>query len=146
MTYYVAMKGDKEMNLQDLGLHFTDVNLEGYQFECQLISGDVEVLQVVIEGFEEIPVYISATDTQILCIAYLWSEDEVIPESKAEMMDTMLDMNIPMPLSSFSRIQDKYVIFGALSVSSEFDDIVHEVVTLGENSVEALAIMTAFLK
>ena len=134
------------MNLQDLGLHFTDVNLEGYKFECQLISGEVEVLQIVIEGFEEIPIYISATDMQILCIAYLWSEDEVKAESKTEMMEVMLDMNIPMPLSSFSRIEGRYVVFGALSINSRFEDVVHEVVTLGENSVEAISIMSEFLK
>ena len=134
------------MNLQDLGLHFTDVSLEGYKFECQLIPGEVEVLQVVIEGFEEIPVYISATDTQILCISYLWSEVEVKPELRAEMMEVMLEMNIPMPLSSFSRIQDRYVVFGALSINSGFEDVVHEVVTLGENSVEVLSVMTEFLK
>lgn len=140
------MKGAIKMNLQDLGLHFTDVSLEGYKFECQLIPGEVEVLQVVIEGFEEIPVYISATDIQILCITYLWSEDEVNPELKTEMMEVMLDMNIPMPLSSFSRVQDRYVVFGALSINSGFEDVVHEVVTLGENSVEVLSVMTEFLK
>ncbi len=134
------------MNLQDLGLHFTDVNLEGYKFECQLIPGDVEVLQVVIDGFEELPVYISATDSQIICISYLWTEDEVNPKMKAEMMEVMLDMNIPMPLSSFSRVQNRYVVFGALSINSRLEDVVHEVVTLGENSVEALSIMTEFLK
>ncbi len=134
------------MNLQDLGLHFSDASLEGYKFECQIISGDVEVLQVVIEGFEEIPIYISATDTQILCIAYLWTEDEVNPETRAEMMEVMLDMNIPMPLSSFSRIQDRYVVFGSLAINSRMDDVVNEVVTLGENSVEVLTVMTEFLK
>jgi uncharacterized protein YjfI (DUF2170 family) len=120
--------------------------MEGYKFDCQFIPGEVEVLQVVIEGFEEIPVYISATDTQILCISYLWSEDEVVAETRSEMLEAMLDMNIPMPLSAFSRIQDRYVIFGALSIHSNIDDIVHEVTTLGENSVEVLSMMTDFLK
>lgn len=134
------------MNLQDLGLHFSDVSLEGYKFECQIISGEVDVLQIIIEGFDEIPIYISATDTQILCIAYLWTEDEVQQDLKAQMMEVMLDMNIPMPLSSFSRVQDRYVVFGALSINSTNDDVVHEVITLGENSVEVLSVMTEFLK
>lgn len=134
------------MNLQDLGLHFSNLSLEGYQFDCQIIPGEVEVLQVVIEGFEEIPVYISATDSQILCISYLWSEEEIKPESKQEMLELMLDMNIPMPLSSFSRIQDRYVVFGALAISSRFEEVAHEVVTLGENSVEILSVMSDFLK
>lgn len=134
------------MNLQDLNLHFSDFNLEGYKFDCQLISDEVDVLQITIEGFEEIPIYISATDTQILCIAYLWSEAEVAEKTKTEMLEMMLDMNIPMPLSSFSRIQDQYVIFGSLATNSRPEDIAHEVITLGENSVEALSVMTDFLK
>lgn len=134
------------MNLQDLGLHFSNLSMEGYKFDCQMISGDVEVLQVVVEGFEEIPIYISATNTQILCIAYLWLEEEVKPEAKVEMLEMMLDMNIPMPLSSFSRIQDRYVVFGALATDSRVEDVAHEVITLSENSVEVLTVMTEFLK
>jgi uncharacterized protein YjfI (DUF2170 family) len=61
------------------------------------------------------------------------------------MLEVMLDMNIPMPLSSFSRVQDRYVVFGALSVKSSFEDVVHEVITLGENSVEAIEVMSDFL-
>ncbi len=134
------------MNLQDLGLYLTDASLEGYKFECQLVPGEVEVLQVVIEGFQEIPVYISVTDTQILCITYLFSEDEVNPESKSQMTEQMLEMNIPMPLTSFASIQGRYVVFGALSINSRFEDVAHEVVTLGENSVDALSVMAEYLK
>lgn len=134
------------MNILDLSLHFSDLNIEGYKFDCQIIPGEVEVLQVVIEGFEEIPIYVSASDSQVLCIAYLWAEDEVVEAKKAEMHEIMLDMNIPMPLSSFSRIGDRYVIFGALSKDSRFEDVAHEVITLGENSVEVLSIMAEFLK
>ena len=100
----------------------------------------------MIEGFEEIPIYISTTDAQILCIAYLWSESEVNPNTKSEMLEVMLDMNIPMPLSSFSRIQDRYVVFGALSIHSRAEEVTHEVVTLGENAVEAIGMMAEFLK
>ncbi|ODS24592.1 hypothetical protein AB835_03150 [Candidatus Endobugula sertula] len=134
------------MNLQDLSLHFSDFNLEGYSFDCQLIAGEVDVLQVMIEGFEEVPIYISTTDTQILCIAYLWSESEVAKDTRTEMLEAMLDMNIPMPLSSFSRIQDQYAVFGALATNSRLEDIAHEVITLGENAVEVLSMMSGFLK
>ena len=133
------------MNIQDLALNFSNLNLEGYSFECQVIPGEVEVLQVVLEGFEELPIYISSTDAQILCISYLWSEDEIKRDSKSELLEVMLDMNIPMPLSSFSRVQGRYVVFGALSINSSFEDVVHEVITLGENSVEALEVMSEFL-
>lgn len=134
------------MNLQDLSLYFSGLNEAGYEFECQLIEGEVPVLQVVISGFEELPIYISSTDSQVLCIAYLWTEEEVIGSRKADMLEAMLDLNIPMPLSSFSRIKDRYVVFGALSVNSSFDDVLHEVITLGENSVEVIDLMSEFLK
>jgi len=134
------------MNLQDAALRFSEIaSQEGYRFDCQIISGEVEVLQILVEGFEELPIYLSATDFQILCIVYLWEESEVKPESRSAMIETMMEMNIPMPLSSFSKIDDRYVVFGALSINSNFDEVVHEVVTLSENAVEAIEILEEYL-
>lgn len=119
---------------------------EGFDFEHQIIPGEEEVLQIILVGREEIPVYLTQTDTQILCISYLWSENEIKPESKNELIEMMLDMNIPMPLSSFSRIGDQYAVFGALSTNSSIEDIAHEIVTLSDNSLEAIDVMSEFLK
>jgi uncharacterized protein YjfI (DUF2170 family) len=58
----------------------------------------------------------------------------------------MLELNIPMPLSSFSKIGECYVVFGALSVSSSIDDICHELITVTENAVEALLAMEEFVR
>lgn len=135
------------MNLQDIALRIGETNsVNGFALTCQPLPGDVDLLQVTVEGFDEIPVYLSQTDTQLLCISYLWVEDEVKPELKAEMMEAMLDMNIPMPLSSFSRIGERYVVFGALSINSSFDDIAEEIVTLAENSLDALEALGEYLK
>ena len=119
---------------------------EGFDFEHQIIPGEEEVLQISLTGREEIPVYLTLTDTQILCISYLWSENEIIPDSKSEMIEMMLDMNIPMPLSSFARIGNQYAVFGALSTNSSIEDIAHEIVTLSDNSLEAIDVMSEFLK
>ena len=119
---------------------------EGFDFEHQLIPGEEEVLQISLVGREEIPVYLTQTDTQILCISYLWGENEIKPGSKGELIEMMLDMNIPMPLSSFSRIGDQYAVFGALSTNSSIEDIAHEIVTLSDNSLEAIDVMSEFLK
>ena len=135
------------MNIEDFAVHIAEQgNFQGYQLSCQPIPGEVDVLEISVEGFEELPVYISTTDTQILCITYLWTEDEVKTESRAEMMESLLEMNIPMPLSSFAKIGDRYVIFGALAVSSEKDEVLYEVTTLVENGVEAIAAMEEYLK
>ena len=56
-----------------------------------------------------------------------------------------LEMSIPMPLSSFSKIGDKYVIFGALSIGSTFDDIEHELAVLSNNAIEIIDDMSDYL-
>ena len=134
------------MNTQDLALRFSEVgNYEGYTFECQPIPGEVEVLEITVGDYEELPSYLSASDTQILCITYLWTEAEVRPETRTEMMEEMLELNIPIPLSSFSKIGDRYVIFGSLGVNSTFEDICHEIITLSENAVEAITALEEYL-
>jgi uncharacterized protein YjfI (DUF2170 family) len=117
----------------------------GMVFDCQPISGEVDVLQITVLDREELPIFVSVTDDQILCITYLWGEEEVKPSAVGEMHISMLEMNIPMPLSSFSKIGDKYVIFGALSISSTFTDIEHELGVLSNNALEIIDDMNDYL-
>jgi len=136
------------MNIKEIAEQLDNLNAdsrEGFDFEHQIIPGEEEVLQISLIGREEIPVYLTMADTQILCISYLWNDSEVKPESKGEMIEMMLEMNIPMPLSSFSRIGDQYAVFGALSTNSSIEDIAHEIVTLSDNSLEAIDVMSEFL-
>jgi len=136
------------MNIHTIADHLNslaDNSDTGMSFDCQPISGDVDVLQISILGREELPVFISVTDDQILCISYLWGTEEVKPTSLNAMHESMLEMNIPMPLSSFSKIGDKYVVFGALSINSSFDDIEHELTELSNNAVEVIDDMSDYL-
>jgi uncharacterized protein len=122
-----------------------DDSVTGMTFDCQPISGEVDVLQVTLLGREELPIFVSVTDDQILCITYLWGAEEVKTNSINDMHVTMLEMNIPMPLSSFSKIGDKYVIFGALAISSTFSDIEHELTVLSNNALEVIDDMSEYL-
>ena len=134
------------MNTRDLALRISDLSsFEGYEFDCQPIPGDTEVLQITLREFEELPSFVSVTDTQILCITYLFTEDEVKPESRTELLEEMLELNIPMPLSSFAKLGDRYVVFGALAVNSDIEDICHEMTTLTENAVESIDALEEFL-
>ena len=45
----------------------------GLQVQLQPIPGDVPVIQVSIEGREELPIFITSSDTQVLCMCYLWT-------------------------------------------------------------------------
>ena len=135
------------MNIEDLAMRISDLtSFDGYQLECQPIPGEIDVLQITVGDFDELPTYVSVTDTQILCITYLFTEDEVKPESRTEMLEEMLELNIPIPLSAFSKIGDRYVIFGALSVSSSIEDIGHEIITLTENAVESITALEDYLR
>lgn len=136
------------MNIHKIANHLNalaDNSETGMVFDCQPISGEVDVLQTTVIGREELPIFVSVTDDQVLCITYLWGQDEVKPEGLAEMHESMLEMSIPMPLSSFSKIGDKYVIFGALSINSTFDDIEHELSVLSNNAVEIIDDMSEYL-
>jgi len=135
------------MNIQDLAKQLSDLqSFDGYEFECQPIPGEVDVLQVTVGDFEELPSYVSITDTQVLCITWLFTDDEVKAESRDDMMEEMLELNIPIPLSAFAKIGDRYVIFGALSINSSIEDICQELITLSENAVEAITVLEEFLK
>ena len=136
------------MNIHTIADHLNslaDNSDTGMSFDCQPISGEVDVLQVTILGREELPIFVSVTDDQILCISYLWGVEEVKPNSIEAMHESMLEMNIPMPLSSFSKIGDKYVIFGALSINSTFNDIEHELAVLSNNAIEIIDDMSEYL-
>jgi uncharacterized protein YjfI (DUF2170 family) len=136
------------MNIHKIADHLNllaDNSDTGLLFDCQPISGEVDVLQITITDREELPIFVSVTDDQVLCITYLWGEDEVKAEKRVAMLEAMLEMNIPMPLSSFAKIGDKYVIFGALAISSSFVDIEHELAVLSNNAIEVIDDMDEFL-
>jgi uncharacterized protein YjfI (DUF2170 family) len=133
------------MDLQELSIKLADHQQEGNGFESFLISGEQDVLQVVVEGFDEMPIFVTVTDEQMLCISYLFGQDELKEGVADELNATLLRLNVPMPLSSFAVIDDKYTIFGSLSVNSSFDDIAHELVTLADNAIDALETIEEYL-
>jgi len=63
------------------------------RFDCQLVPGEIEVLQVIVNELDEFPVYASVTDTQLLFITYLWTEADVNVEQRTNMLESMLDIN-----------------------------------------------------
>ena len=132
-------------HLNDLAIKLSDTDWEGRAFNCLPIQGDQEVLQVTLSDQDEIPLYVTITETQILCIAYLFKESEVNSDKLSELNNFCLQLNVPMPLSAFAKIGEQYVLFGALSTQSHFEDIQKELVTLGENASEALEALEDYL-
>ena len=120
--------------------------LGGSSVQLQPIPGDVPVIQVNIEGRDELPIFVTCSDSQILCMCYLWSDDEVRSERRAELLQTLLDLNPSVPLSSFGRIGERYVLFGALARDGRVDDVAKEIAVLSDNAIDALDALSEFLK
>jgi len=118
---------------------------DDFSFTVSPIPGDVEVLQIIIEDREELPIFVSVSNEQVLCIAYLFKENEVKEGMLNDMNHAMLAANISIPLSAFAKIDTQYVIYGALSVGSQLNDIIHELDVLASNTIEAIEAMDAYL-
>lgn len=134
------------MNTNDLALRITDIGrFQGQVLECQPIPGLSEVLQVTVQGYEELPAFVSITDSQILSITNLFLETEVNPQLRSKLFEEMLELNIPMPLSSFAKLGDRFVMSGSMSIHSSIEDICREIITVTENAVEALDALEEYL-
>ena len=71
---------------------------------------------------------------------------EIMSAGNVDAMNkTMLAANISIPLSSFALVDDQYVIYGALSVNSSLEDIVHDIEVLSSNTIEAIDAMSDYL-
>jgi uncharacterized protein YjfI (DUF2170 family) len=119
--------------------------LSGAPVSFQPIPGEIPVIQVVIGGREELPIFVTASRTQILCICYLWTDAEVIPARRGELMEVLLELNPAIPLSSFGRVDGRYMLFGALSQDARADDIANEIATLSDNALDALDALSKYL-
>jgi len=128
-----------QQKLQQLAVGLNGALLDnGLSLASEVLAGEVDVLLTTVEQREEFPIYITVDESQILCITYLWTESEVDPDKRIELLDTLLSMNIPMPLSSFSKIGNQYVIFGALSTHSSLEEILEELHVLSDNTLTAV--------
>ncbi len=123
---------------------------DGLVLSAEIINHDDSeqetLLKVEVQDRQEFPIYIHLDDEQLLCTTYLWTEDAVNADKRTEMLETMLDMNLPMPLSSFGRVGNQFLIFGAMSSQSDNSQIRHEISVLSHNTLEAVETLHEFLK
>jgi uncharacterized protein YjfI (DUF2170 family) len=133
-------------SIQELTTQITNYQFKGHTFSCLPIQGEQGVLRVEVSELEEMPIFVTVTETQILCISYLFHKNEIFKEKEVELNQYLLELNVPMPLSAFAVIEDYYAIFGALSCGSTLDSISDELVTLAQNSIDSLQALEEFVK
>ena len=104
-----------------------------------------EGVLVTIQGREELPALITSDDAQIVCVTYLCGEHEIRAEHRTEMLERMLAMNVPMPLSAFGIVNRRYVLFGALPATCAKDDLITEIDCLSENTLDAIEALDRYL-
>lgn len=124
----------------------TSALMGGASVQLQPIAGEVPVIRVSIEGRDELPIFVTSSDTQFICLCYLWTDEDVRPERRAELHEALLDLNPSVPLSSFGRVGTRYVLHGALSRSARPEDVAHEVAVLSDNALDALDALAEFLR
>ena len=132
--------------LQDLSKQLSEFQYKGHQFSCLPMTGEQDVLRVDVSDLEEMPIFVTVTDTQIICISYLFNKNEIYTDKEADLNQYMLELNVPIPLSSFAIVDDYYVIFGALSRGSKLESLGDELLTLAGNSVDSLQALEEFIK
>lgn len=137
------------MELKELAIQLSGYVQDGFKLDVLPIQdngdGEITVLQVIVEGFDELPIYVTATEEQILCVTNLFTQDEVKSDLVDELHQTMLRLSINIPLSSLGLIEDQYVLFGAMSINTLLDNVAHELVTQSENAFESLEALEEFL-
>ena len=133
--------------LEQLMKDLTDNKLsDGTNLSIEMFDGDNAVACIKVEDREEFPIYMTVDEGQILCITYLFGDDQVNPAKRAEMAEDMLMMNVSIPLSAFSKIGNQYIMFGALSPKSSIDELLHEIELLSDNVLEAIEAVSDYLK
>ncbi len=136
-----------KMTIDDLLKQFQDSEeAANGEISFEKVEGDTPVIRAAIQDLDEFPVLISLSDSQLLAVVNLWKFDEVAEGKTAKLDDAILRMNILTPLSAFAKMNDCYVIFGALSVNSNPAEIIEEITTLGNNVVDALEFCREFLR
>lgn len=139
------MKDDFKDQLRGLDA-LVGLRMGGVAVQLQPIPGEVPVVQVNIEGREELPIFLTCSDAQILCMCYLWADEEVLPSRRLELLETLLDLNPSVPLSSFGRVGSRYVLFGALARNASGEAISQDIAALSDNALDALEALSEFLK
>jgi len=116
------------------------------EIALQKINGETPMIQAVVQDIDEFPIMVSVGNEQILAIADLWGSNEVQEGKAAELNAVLLRANLPVPLSSFSIMGDRYVLFGALSINSDVNTVVEEITTLSNNVLDALDFCQEYLR
>lgn len=109
------------------------------EMEVELVSGAEPTLRVTMTDHGNLPVYLSVTGGQILATTLLWPVAE--QGDAARFNEFLLRTHKMIPLSTFGITTvagtDYYELFGSLSASCSFDEVLTELRMLATNAIDA---------
>jgi len=121
----------------------TTTTTEGSYFEAILTeSGTIEV---ICSNNTEFPIQVVMTEKQILAVTHLFKTSEVQPDKVAELNTALLELSPLVPLSSTGMQGDNYILFGAMAISTDIKEIVHELEVQAENTIDVLEAIESLL-
>lgn len=115
----------------------------------EIIDGIDSSIVTTMHTHGDLPIFITVSGEQILAEAVLFSIDDVA--NVADFNEYVLRTHKYLPLSTISLESDfengdYYHMFGALSATSSINEIVFEIETLAENTIQATEAFKTFLK
>ncbi len=115
----------------------------------EIIDGLDSTIVISMHHYGDLPIFITVGGDQILAESVLFSLNDVADTAKFN--EYVLRTHKFLPLSTISLETDishgdYYYMFGALSASSSVNEIVLEIETLAENTIQATEAFQTFLK
>jgi len=115
----------------------------------ELIDGAESAIHLCMREYGDLPIFLTVSGEQIIVEALLWEVSEV--KSLAEFNDTVLRTHKYFPLSTIGleEIADGksyYYMFGALSATSIFSNVIFEIESLAANVIHATEAYADYLK
>lgn len=109
------------------------------EMTARVLEGTDPVLQITMNEFGDLPIFLSVGSEQIVVSALLWPVDE--QENQAAFNVFLLKAQKLVPLSNFGITtvseRDYYEIFGELSCKTTLQTVVIELRMLAENAIRA---------
>lgn len=97
-----------------------------------------DILTITLKQYGDLNLHLSLTSKQILIETVICPVKNICDVNKLNYRLLRLQKILPLSSVGISVInhQDYYIAFGALSLSSSFDDILLEIETLANNALE----------
>ena len=132
-------------NLANLAYQLNTHKTEsGIGFYAEL-SDSEDLLTVVCDSDPESPVFLVQSEEQILTVSQLFSKDDVLDGQREKLNETLLNLSPVVPLSSIGLQGNDYILFGAMSINTTFENLVHELFVQVDNVSDVLDSLSTYL-